>query len=82
MSEEKGNYIVVSEYSHFCILENVFESEAVEIAEIMNKTKEDNYSRIFKIEKEINWKEQKEENSKENTEKGQNELCFRYDIFD
>lgn len=83
MSEKKGNYVVVSEYSHFCLIENAFESEAIEIAKIIEKLEKDNHAKIFKIEKEIDWKGNTEEkDSKENTEKGQNDSFSRYDIFD
>lgn len=68
MNEKKGNYIIVSEYNHFCIIENGFKKDAIEIAKIMEEIEKDNNPRIFKIEREINWRKQEKEDKVESKE--------------
>lgn len=57
MNEEKGRYVIVSNYNHYCIIADGLEKDAIETAKTMKQIEKDNNPRIFKIEKEIYWQE-------------------------
>lgn len=85
MCEEKeihATYIIIfckNNLHQYSLLINHTKEQVIETTKIIEKVIENSCPKIFKIEKEICWKEQKEESCKANKE---SELHFRYDVFD
>lgn len=74
---EKERIIVIFDFLDYVEVET--RKEAIEIV----KKYAGKGKKIFVVKEEIDWEDQQEEKKyKENTEKGQNDSCPRYDIFD
>lgn len=59
-NEEKGHYIITAYYQpYYCEIPNGTEEDAVEIAKIYLTSNKKCNPRIFKIEREICWREAK-----------------------
>lgn len=58
MSEEKANYIIVSEYMQVCILKDGFETTAIRIAKAMKEICKNGHPKIFRITEEIYWQDE------------------------